>query len=54
MMETEGLSPMTSHSNAPMARVAAALSRAWADTQTASRLLVEQQRPQVRPVHRAR
>lgn len=54
MMETEGLSPMTSYSNTPVARVAAALARAWADTQTASRLLVERQRPPERPVHRAR
>jgi hypothetical protein len=47
MIETGRLSPMTSHSTTPMARVAAALTHVWADTQTVSRRIAEQQRWQI-------
>ncbi|HEY3866757.1 MAG TPA: hypothetical protein VGM10_00325 [Actinocrinis sp.] len=45
---------MTSRNTAPMARVAATLARAWADTRTASRLVAEQQSLPMRPARRTR
>ena len=45
---------MTSRTTTPMARVASALARVWADTQTASHRVAELQSLQIQPTRRAR